>query len=227
MKGVRIWMVAVTAYAGLSANVLYGQGTLEYPQTATVDHVDEYHGTQVPDPYRWLEDDVRTSEQVAAWVAAENKVTFAYLEAIPQREPLRKRLTELWDYEKYSSPFKTGGRYFYFHNTGLQNQSVLFTMASLTERTARVDRSEHMVAGRHGGPGGTRLERRRQVHRLRHPGRRQRLADLEDHGDRLGQDPGRRAEVDQVLRACPGPRTAADCSTAGTTSPSRTRSSSR
>ena len=73
--------------------------------------------------------DVRSG--VAAWVAAENKVTFAYLEAIPQREPLRERLTELWDYEKYSSPFKTGGRYYYFHNTGLQNQSVLFTMASL------------------------------------------------------------------------------------------------
>ncbi|MHB8970521.1 MAG: prolyl oligopeptidase family serine peptidase [Pirellulaceae bacterium] len=124
-------MAAVTAYVGLLANVLYGQGTLEYPQTATVDQVDDYHGTQVPDPYRWLEDDVRTSEQVAAWVAAENKVTFAYLETIPQRERLRGRLTELWDYEKYSSPFKTGGRYFYFHNTGLQNQSVLFTMASL------------------------------------------------------------------------------------------------
>ncbi len=62
---------------------------------------------------------------------AQNKVTFGYLEAIAQREPLRERLTELWDYEKYSSPSKTGGRYFYFHNTGLQNQSVLFTMTSL------------------------------------------------------------------------------------------------
>ena len=109
MKGVRIWMVTVTAYAGLSANVLQGQGTLEYPQTATVDQVDDYHGTKVPDPYRWLEDDVRESEEVAAWVEAENKVTFAYLEAIPQREPIRKRLTELWDFEKYGSPFKAAG----------------------------------------------------------------------------------------------------------------------
>ncbi|MHB0955429.1 MAG: prolyl oligopeptidase family serine peptidase [Pirellulaceae bacterium] len=132
MQRARTWAVVVMAYTGLWAHMLYGQGTEAYPQTTTVDHVDEYHGTQVPDPYRWLEDDVRTSEQVAAWVAAQNKVTFAYLEAIPQREPLRKRLTELWDYEKYSSPFKTGGRYFYLHNTGLQNQSVLFTMESLT-----------------------------------------------------------------------------------------------
>jgi prolyl oligopeptidase len=102
-----------------------------YPNTRRVDHTDVYHGTKVADPYRWLEDDVRKSPEVAAWVEAQNKVTFAYLKAIPQRPAITRRLTELWNYEKYSAPFKAGGRYFYTHNDGLQNQSVLFTMESL------------------------------------------------------------------------------------------------
>jgi prolyl oligopeptidase len=131
MDRARTWRAAMMACVALSANAVLGQGKLEYPKTAQVDQADDYHGTRVPDPYRWLEDDVRTSAQVEEWVTAQNKVTFGYLEATAQREPLRKRLTELWDYEKYSSPFKTGGRYFYFHNSGLQNQSVLFTMNSL------------------------------------------------------------------------------------------------
>ncbi|MBN2295216.1 MAG: S9 family peptidase, partial [Pirellulales bacterium] len=101
---------------------------LAYPQTKRVDHVDVYHGTKVADPYRWLEDDARESKQVAAWVAAENEVTFKYLHSIPQLEPIRRRLTELWNYPKYSSPFKEGGRYFFFKNDGLRNQSVLYTM---------------------------------------------------------------------------------------------------
>ncbi len=103
---------------------------LEYPQTRRVDQVDIYHGTKVADPYRWLEDDARESKDVAAWVAAENKVTFAYLRNIPQLESIRRRLTELWNYPKYSSPFKEGGRYFFFKNDGLRNQSVLYTMDS-------------------------------------------------------------------------------------------------
>ena len=102
---------------------LVAQGNAAYPETRKVEHVDEYHGTQVPDPYRWLEDDVRTSEDVADWVEAQNKVTFGYLELIPQRDTIRQRLTELWDYEKYGSPFKAGGRYYYLHNSGLQISS--------------------------------------------------------------------------------------------------------
>ena len=82
-------------------------------------------------PIRWLEDDVRESQDVAAWVAAQNKVTFAFLERIPERERIRKRLATLWDFEKFSSPFKEGGRYYYYHNSGLQNQYVLCTMNSL------------------------------------------------------------------------------------------------
>src|SRR5262245_24006911 len=76
---------------------------LTYPNTRRVEQVDEYHGVKVPDPYRWLEEDARKSPEVAAWVAAENEVTFAYLRAIPQRETLRRRLTELWNYERYST----------------------------------------------------------------------------------------------------------------------------
>jgi prolyl oligopeptidase len=106
----------------------------DYPDTRRDDHVDVYHGTQVPDPYRWLEQDVRESREVADWVAAENKVTFGYLEAIPEREAIRKRLTELWDYEKYSSPFKAGGRYYYLKNDGLQNQSALYVLDSLDDQ---------------------------------------------------------------------------------------------
>lgn len=102
-----------------------------YPDTRRVDHVDVYHGTEVPDPYRWLEQDVRESDDVAEWVAAENKVTFAYLDTIPEREGIRRRLTELWNFEKYQPPVTAGGRYFYLQNDGLQNQYVLYRLDSL------------------------------------------------------------------------------------------------
>jgi prolyl oligopeptidase len=104
---------------------------LDYPVTKTVDHVDVYHGTEVADPYRWLEDDVRESEDVAAWVAAQNEVTFAYLETIAERAPIEARMQELWDFERYSLPVKKGGRYFYRYNDGLQNQDVIYVQAAL------------------------------------------------------------------------------------------------
>src|SRR5262249_26696234 len=87
-----------------------GDGPLTYPPTPPRrgDHVDVYHGVKVPDPYRWLEDDVRTSKEVADWVAAENQVTFAYLKSIPERDAIKRRLTELWNYPKYSAPTKLG-----------------------------------------------------------------------------------------------------------------------
>lgn len=91
--------------------------------------VDIYHGQPVPDPYRWLED--LDSEQTRAWIEAQNHLTFNYLQQIPARQRIRERLTQLWNYEKYSQPFKEGGRYFYFKNDGLQNQSVLYTQESL------------------------------------------------------------------------------------------------
>ncbi len=108
---------------------------IKYPETAKVDHVDDYHGTKVPDPYRWLEEDVRTSERVAQWVAAENEVTQAYLEKLPQRESIRQRLTELWNYPKYGTPFKRGGRYYYSYNSGLQKQNLLYVMDQLDSET--------------------------------------------------------------------------------------------
>ena len=107
------------------------EARLQYAPSRRVDHFDEYHGVRVADPYRWLEDDVRTSPEVAEWVAAQNKVTFAYLKAIPERKAIAQRLTELWNYERYSAFFKAGGRYFFYKNDGLQNQSVLYVQDSL------------------------------------------------------------------------------------------------
>jgi prolyl oligopeptidase len=99
------------------------------PPTRKSDHVDTYHGTVVPDPYRWLEDD--TSEETAAWVVAQNSVTFPYLERIPTRGALQARVLQLNDYEKYSAPLRKGPYFFYSRNAGLQNQSVLFIQQSL------------------------------------------------------------------------------------------------
>jgi prolyl oligopeptidase len=104
---------------------------LAYPDTETVEQVDVYHGVEVADPYRWLEEDVRESEAVRGWVEAQNEVTFSYLETIEERQAIFDRLRELWDYEKYTLPDKQGGRYFYKHNEGLQNQYVLYMLANL------------------------------------------------------------------------------------------------
>ncbi len=102
---------------------------IKYPETKKVDQVDDYFGTKVSDPYRWLEDD--KSAETAAWVAAENKVTQDYLSKIPFREQVRKRLEEMWNYPKYSSPFKEGEYYYYYKNDGLQNQSILYRQPGL------------------------------------------------------------------------------------------------
>ena len=102
---------------------------MSYPESKLGDVIDTYHGTQVPDPYRWLEDP--DSEETKSWVKAQNTVTSSYLEAIPQRESINERITELWDYERFGRPHKKGNRYFYSHNDGLQNQSVLLVADSL------------------------------------------------------------------------------------------------
>ncbi len=96
---------------------------IDYPQTRKVDVVDEIHGTSVPDPYRWLEDD--NSPETKEWVAAQNRVTEDFLTTIPQRGEIRKRLADLWNFERTGAPREYGGRWFFTHNTGLQNQSVL------------------------------------------------------------------------------------------------------
>ncbi|MFO0805700.1 MAG: prolyl oligopeptidase family serine peptidase [Gemmataceae bacterium] len=126
------WAAAVPLVALCSLLVSAEEKTLKYPATKKVEVVDDYHGTKVADPYRWLEDDVRKSKEVAEWVEAENKVTNAFLESIPQREPIRKRITDLWNYEKISAPSKHGKLYFFSKNNGLQNQSVLYVQDSLT-----------------------------------------------------------------------------------------------
>ncbi|HYB94801.1 MAG TPA: prolyl oligopeptidase family serine peptidase [Vicinamibacterales bacterium] len=118
---------AILFVLALSAS-LSAQG-LQYPDTRTVDHVDTYHGVKVADPYRWLEDD--TSQQTAAWVEAQNKVTFAYLEKIPYRAQLNKRLQALYNYAKFSAPSRKGDFYFFTKNDGLQNQSVLYIQRGL------------------------------------------------------------------------------------------------
>ena len=104
--------------------------TVAYPPARRGDVIDDYHGTRVPDPYRWLED--ADAPETRVWIEAENRLTAGYLAAIPYREAIRRRLTELWDYPKFGAPFHKGGRYFFFKNDGLQNQAVLYTQSSLT-----------------------------------------------------------------------------------------------
>src|SRR5688572_13613642 len=100
MKNTWVWILLTGAWMTMPASVA-AEKSLNYPQTQRVDQVDDFHGTRVKDPYRWLEQDVRESSEVAAWVEAQNKVTFGYLEALEQREAIRRRLTELWNYEKF------------------------------------------------------------------------------------------------------------------------------
>jgi len=129
----KLWqsLFAVGALGALAGCVsMNHHAPLAYPQTRQVSHTDNYHGTVVSDPYRWLEDD--NAPETKAWVEAQNAVTFGYLEGIPEREPIKARLTELWNYERWGLPEKKGGRYFVTRNDGLQNQSVLYALDSLT-----------------------------------------------------------------------------------------------
>ncbi|NEP40133.1 MAG: S9 family peptidase [Okeania sp. SIO2G4] len=107
----------------------YPKEPLTYPITHKTDIVENYHGVEVADPYRWLEDP--NSEETQEWVKAQNEITFNYLAEISEGENIKKRLTKIWDYEKYSVPFKQGDRYFYYKNDGLQNQSILYTLPTL------------------------------------------------------------------------------------------------
>ena len=108
-----------------------GAGAMTYPVTAKGTQQDIYHGTSIADPYRWLED--ANSAETKTWVDAQNKVTQAFLGQIPERETIKQRLTKLWNYERFSVPYKESGRYFYSRNDGLQNQAVLYTMKSLAD----------------------------------------------------------------------------------------------
>ncbi len=110
---------------------LSAQNGLSYPKAKKVDQIDDYHGTKVADPYRWLEETKAADTQT--WIADQNKVTDSYLATIPEREKIKARLTELWNYERYSAPFKIGKRYVYSKNDGLQNQSVMYITDSISD----------------------------------------------------------------------------------------------
>jgi prolyl oligopeptidase len=122
-------ITAAACAAILASTALVAQQPLQYPVAKKGDQVDVYHGTKVADPYRWMEDDM--SKETAAWVEAENKVTFPYLEAIPYRAQLQARVKQLNDYPKYGSPFRKGPYYFFTKNNGLQDQSVLYIQKGL------------------------------------------------------------------------------------------------
>lgn len=116
----------------LLAAAAHADPTWTYPDAPRADVVDTYHGVKVQDPYRWLEEP--ESPATVKWVEAENKLTFAYLHAGPTFEKLKKRLTEIWNYERYGLPLREAGRTFYFKNNGLQNQSVLYMLDGTAEK---------------------------------------------------------------------------------------------
>ncbi|HEX6747376.1 MAG TPA: prolyl oligopeptidase family serine peptidase [Longimicrobium sp.] len=126
-----------------------------YPTTRTVEQADDYHGTRVADPYRWLED--TDAPETRAWITAQNALTEQYLAAIPERARIQARLTELWNFPRWGSPARRSGRYFYFKNTGLQNQSVLYVAPSprgeprvlLDPNTLRADGTEALTTAQY------------------------------------------------------------------------------
>lgn len=126
MKTIKLLSIAIAGLLTMQAckNNQNNQEQLTYPVTQKVDTVDTYFGVKVSDPYRWLEND--TTKETSEWVKAQNKVTFDYLAKIPFREKIKERLTKIWDYPKYGTPFKKGNNYFFFKNEGMQNQSVLY-----------------------------------------------------------------------------------------------------
>jgi len=126
-----VTVVAVIAVLSATACEVDGTSRLTFPDARPVDVVDDYHGTPVPDPYRWLEDP--DSDETRAWIEAENALTDAFLADIPERERIHERLVELWDYEKIGAPTEAGGRYFYFSNPGLEPQDLLWVTDDLAE----------------------------------------------------------------------------------------------
>jgi len=125
----KVLLPAITAFVfTMQSDCL--SAPFSYPKAKKVDQVDDYHGTKVADPYRWLENP--DSPESREWIEAQNKITFDFLGKIPAREKIKQRLTDLWNYERFGVPFKEGNRYFISRNDGLQNQSVLYTMDTLS-----------------------------------------------------------------------------------------------
>ncbi len=120
----KLFLLVLFAFSSLSV-----AQQLQYPQTKKLDAVDDYFGVKVPDPYRWLEDD--TSKAVAQWVSEQNNVTFEYLAKIPFRDKIKKRLEQIYNYPKYSAPYRKGKYYIFTKNDGLQNQAVYYIQEGL------------------------------------------------------------------------------------------------
>ncbi|MCB9235001.1 MAG: S9 family peptidase [Bacteroidia bacterium] len=129
MKNLYLLLIMLWLFAACKPGAQPQQEPLKYPETAKGDVTDDYFGTQVADPYRWLENP--DTQTVRDWINAQNEVSFGYLEKIPYRETLRKRLEKVWNYPKYGAPFKKGDHYFFSKNDGLQPQSVLYIQESL------------------------------------------------------------------------------------------------
>ncbi len=127
MKNICFLIFSVFLFVSIK---LYSQVEIKYPETKKVNQTDDYFGVKIEDPYRWLEN--TDSPDVKAWVEEQNKVTFSYLEQIPFRNKIKERLTEIWNYPKYSQPFKAGDYYLFFKNDGLQNQDVLYIQKDLS-----------------------------------------------------------------------------------------------
>lgn len=121
--------ILAVALAALAVGVVRDGAQLSYPTTRRSDFSEKLFGVRIQDPYRWLED--ANSEETKVWVKAENGVTFNYLKAIPQREAIVKRMTEIWNFERFELPEKVGSRYIYGRNDGLQNQSVIYVTDGL------------------------------------------------------------------------------------------------
>lgn len=124
-------LVAATLVVSLATPVFAEKMNISYPETSRVDLVETQFGEAVPDPYRWLENDVRTDKAVAKWVEQQNALTQGYLAQLPQRQWFADRIKTLMDYERFGLPRKAGAHYFYMRNSGLQNQSQLFVRDGL------------------------------------------------------------------------------------------------
>lgn len=135
MMAVRLFAVSVMLMSAAAAVA----APIAYPATKTGPEVEARHGISVPDPYRWLEADVRTEPQVANWVESQNQVTMGYLAGLPKREAIRQRLTELYNFERFGLPRVRGGVQFFTRNSGLQNQSVLYVQAPGAEPRVLID----------------------------------------------------------------------------------------
>lgn len=137
MKKLILSLATIVIFVACQTETKRDPVAVNYPVTAKVDTVDTYFGTDVPDPYRWLEDD--RSPETEAWVAEQNKTTFGYLENIPFRKDLKNRLEKLWNYEKLGSPFKEGDYTYFYKNDGLQNQYVVYRQKGDAEAEVFLD----------------------------------------------------------------------------------------